>query len=110
MSTFSYAPDYGIDLTAKPRTISVKFGDGYEQRIADGINTNPEKWSLTFSGTLSGRIAAILAFVKALNGVDSFDWTSPAGTTGKFKCQEYGLKVDQFDSYQLTAQFEQVFE
>jgi phage-related protein len=43
----------------------VAFGDGYEQRLAFGINTQPQLWSLEFRGRTSLDAAAIDAFLRA---------------------------------------------
>ena len=41
-------PDKGMSAPYKPRVLSAKFGDGYEQRLRDGIN-NVER---TLTGSL----------------------------------------------------------
>jgi hypothetical protein len=45
MSTFTDIPGSAA-LTTKPRVRTAMFGDGYEQRLADGINNAPRAWSL----------------------------------------------------------------
>lgn len=111
MSTFTWKPSYGTDLTDKPRVLAAKFGDGYEQRAPDGINNAPEVWSLSFSGSLAAKITAARQFLKSHSSAGtSFDWTSPIGTVGKFKCEEYSFRLLAPGVGSLSAKFEQVFE
>ena len=37
-ATVPVVPDRGLSRTSKPKIRSAKFGDGYEQRLADGLN------------------------------------------------------------------------
>jgi phage-related protein len=85
---------------------SVKFGDGYEQRVSLGINTRPRKWSLTF--TLD--TAAVLDFLETANGVDSFNWTDPFGVSGKYICRNWKTEHKGGRIHTLSADFEQVFD
>ena len=110
MATFTTAPDYGVQMSVKPRVRLAAFGDGYSQRVADGINTQPEEWSLTFSARTTSERDTILAFLEARNGWESFDWTSPAGTTGKFICPEWTYTPANTATHTITAKFQQVFD
>lgn len=110
MTTFAWCPSYTPKLTRKPRVLQAQFGDGYSQRVADGINTNPASWSLTFSGREQGEATDILAFLDAHAGVDYFDWTDPNGKTGQYICQDYGETRTNPLSYEVTATFTEVFD
>lgn len=81
MSTFTDIPG-SATLTTQPRIRTAAFGDGYEQRLADGINNAPRSWALTFTRPTT-EADAILAFFETANGLDSFDWTPPYGAAGK---------------------------
>lgn len=110
MPTFNIAPDFGSPLTARPRVLAAAFGDGYTQRAGDGINVLAEEWALTFSARTTTERDAILDFLKARKGVESFDWTSPSGTAGKFLCPEWGYTPDNTATHTVTAKFQQVFD
>lgn len=107
MATFTIAPDFGASLTAKPRVNEAGYGDGYTQRLADGINALGEEWQLTFSARTAAERDAILAFLKARNGTEPFDWTSPSGTVGRFVCPEWGYSPINAASNTITAKFVQ---
>lgn len=110
MATFTTAPDYKSPLSVKPRVRLASFGDGYTQRMADGINTQAEAWQLSFSARTTSERDTILNFLEARNGVEAFDWTSPAGTVGKFICPEWGYTPDNNATHTVTAVFQQVFD
>lgn len=110
MATFTIAPDFGAALTTKPRVRMAQFGDGYQQRVGDGINIRAESWQLTFSARTASERDTILSFLQARNGVESFDWTSPFGTTGKWVCAEWSGSANNAVTNTVTAKFDQVFE
>lgn len=106
--TFNYRPDYESTLAQQPAVITTKFGDGYEQRVAVGINNNPEKWSLAF--TVGNPVLPdALAFLQARKGVESFYWANPYGTTNVYVCRNWTLSRGP-GKQTLTMDFEQVFE
>lgn len=111
MATFSYTPDFGAQVTKSPRVRSVKFGDGYEQRLAYGINTAPQVWDLSFAQRDDTEASGIEAFLAAANGVDWFYWTPPNGATQyKFICREWQRSLDKANLNTVTCKFEQVFD
>lgn len=110
MATFTWVPDQGVAVDVQPRVLTTKFGDGYQQRVAAGINTRPEKWNVAFTLRSSSEVAAIESFLAARNGVENFDWTSPKGSTGKWICSSWQVRYNLASSNDLTATFEQVFE
>lgn len=88
-TTFTYTPDFGASLSEKPRVLMAQMGDGYQLRVGDGINIRPRKWSLSFNTRTDAELAPILAFLRARNGLESFNWTDPDGVVGVFKCAEW---------------------
>ncbi len=109
MSDFNYQPVYGAQVNNAPRVKTVKFGDGYEQRVADGINTQPKMWNLTFTYDTS-TIATIDSFLSGKAGVASFTWTPTGFSEIKVVCREWSRSVDTPTTASIQATFEQVFE
>lgn len=70
-------PDKNLRLSSKPRVLTAKFGDGYEQRIADGINTNEQSFSISFNNRLDTEIDKIAEFFEQKNAVVSFVYGYP---------------------------------
>ncbi len=110
MATFTYPVDRASELTEKPRVLEAQFGDGYSQRTGDGINNRAEVWALTFAAQTVAERNAILAFLRARNGVEAFDWVSPFGTYGKWVCKEWTGRPDTAVANSITATFTQVFD
>lgn len=109
MATFTYTPDFGARAQEKPRVLSSQFGDGYQQRVGDGINTNKRQWALTFAARTDSERDAILSFLRARNGVEAFDWTPPTGAAGRWVCQEWDTQLDRAGVNTVTATFVEDF-
>ena len=111
MATFSYAPSYSSKVSYKPRFKEAVFGDGYEQAAEDGINTNPATWNLSFSNITNAQAESIIGFFETnKTWITSFDWTSPRGVAGKYKCKTFDEGFDTFGTRQVTATFQEVFQ
>ena len=110
MSTFSYTPDNSAQVAVKPRVLTSKFGDGYEQRTGDGINIRPREWRLTFNTRSDAEIAPIVSFLESQNGIYNFDWTPPSGSAGKWVCEQWQQTVVRYGINDLSANFREVFE
>ena len=110
MATFTYVPSYSGSVTQQPRVRSIRFGDGYEQRATFGINTDRRTWNLDFRGRTDTDADAIIAFLEARAGVESFDWTPYHGSAGKWVCRSWSRTVIADDLSDISATFEEVFE
>lgn len=114
MATFpSFNPVYGAAKASSPAIRTVKFGDGYEQRLMYGIpsHMNPKEWNLTFdvSDTDADTIEAFLD-ARAEDGA-SFDWSPPdTSTTYKWVCASWTRELYDFERNRITTTFRQVFE
>ena len=109
MSTFIWFPTYSgtsADIGFKVRTAS--FGDGYQQRVGDGINTLKRVWNMTFE-LPKPQTDAIEAFLYTLEGVGSFDWTPPTGPPGKWICPSWKPAAVGYNSYSIALTFTEVF-
>lgn len=108
MSTFTWSPAPGATESVEPRVRTAAFGDGYQQRVGDGINNRPRSWSLSFLGPVA-RTDEIAAFLEAANGVTSFDWTPPYGPAGKFVCRAWSRGVPSLYIQSISATFDEVY-
>jgi phage-related protein len=109
MSDFNYQPLLGATPSIEPKVLTSKFGDGYEQRVGDGINITPEEWSLNFTNT-AAIINEIYEFLKAKKSVDSFTWTPAGFSEITVVCRSWSRPVISYGIGSLSAKFEQVFE
>lgn len=111
MAIFTWTPEFGATEEKKPRVRTVSFGDGYEQRARDGINTNPSKWTLQFNMRDNDETAAISAFLNERGGSEAFDWTPPYEVTAiRVVCRTWTKALVKFNLNNISATFEQVYE
>lgn len=111
MAEFTYTPDFGAQANYKPRVRIAQFGDGYEQRAAEGINARAQSWNLQFNNRTNTEAGNILTFLEARNAVEAFDWTPPNESTAiKVVCREWTKTIARSNLNSITATFQQVFE
>ena len=111
MATFTWVPDFGAATAYEPKVRIAKFGDGYEQRVADGINTARDQYDLRFMMRDDVEAAAILAFLTARNGLEAFDWIPPLESTAvRAVCRSWSRTFDRKNGNTITAKFIRVYE
>lgn len=106
--TFTWSATDAATGDATFRVRTAQFGDGYAQVVADGLHNRVGSWPLTFTGPTS-RIEAIMAFLDARGGSESFYWTPPLGVQGLYRCAQYSLHREGGDIYSVTATFDEAF-
>jgi len=110
MAFFTWVPDRGATKDTTTRVNASKFGDGYEQRVPDGLNSVMETWQLSFTLRTLAETQAIDAFLAANKGASAFEWTNPLGQTRRYKCQKWNASFNHDGDSSLTATLERVFE
>ena len=113
MSTFpSIEADFGAVKNSAPVMRTVKFGDGYEQRVKFGINQDPKKWQLTFANISEADSDTIETFLEARNADGTaFSWSPPDETaTYKWICEAWSKTIPSAGLATINATFRQVFE
>ncbi len=106
-NTFTWNPDIGAQRKMKPNVHPIKFGDGYENRIADGINFMLPSWTVKFTAD-EATVSQILAFIEGQQALSPFTWTDPLNNSGTYICREWNSSQVGFGVYQLFAVFEGV--
>jgi phage-related protein len=101
--TFTWTPDRGLTRNVEARVNSITFGDGYEQRVGDGINTLNESVPLSFTLRTKTEINAIEDFFAARAGIENFDWTNPRGQTLKYTCKAWSPVYNHDGDCSLTC-------
>ena len=107
---FQWIPSYNSNAKFSPRVKTLKFGDGYEQRLRDGINNNLIRMDLRFEGRTLQESAAIMHFLETRNGVEAFLFVPPApyNSQRKFKCSDWDHSLQFFNNHSISAVFEEV--
>ena len=109
--------DRGLGRKTKHRVLTAKFGDGYEQRVLDGINTKDDMFSVSFNNRGAEEIALIAGFFDQEAGknfdfviTDTFSSGSLTTSTIKVVCDTYDIKYTQADNHSLSCQLRRVYE
>tara|TARA_R100000988_G_scaffold102057_1_gene76400 strand:- start:1145 stop:1492 length:348 start_codon:yes stop_codon:yes gene_type:complete len=114
MATFpSITPKYGQRKTSAPLTRTIRFADGFEQRILFGLasHQNPKVFNLTFdvSETDADTIETFLDDRAKDNA--SFDFQPPGETSSsKFVCENWSKQIPYLNRATIQASFREVFE
>jgi len=109
-------PDKSLRRATKPKTYRAAFGDGYEQRIAQGINNLDESYAVSFNNREKEEIDDIVAFFDDKKGVTSFAFTYPDSngvggeTTIRVVCEDYSIAYNNDGFYSCGATFRRVYE
>ena len=68
--TYEVKADRGLNRQVNYSTLTAKFGDGYEQRALDGINTKQENISISFNNRNYKEANLIAAFFDLKQGLN----------------------------------------
>ena len=71
-------PSFTTKVEEDDRTLVAMMGDGYEQRMRDGINSARLRFEIAYNKRRSAAVATVLAFLRAHGGRTAFLWTPPA--------------------------------
>lgn len=106
---FTWQPDLeGNTQASSFKTLSSKFGDGYEQSISVGINNRSGTWGFTKTGK-KALILEIKAFFDEHKGADTFLWDTPMDGEVRVKAGEYSLVGLGAGMWRISTTFTQVF-
>jgi phage-related protein len=115
-------PDRGLSRASTPKVRVAQFGDGYQQRVADGLNPLQDSFSVSFSNRPKAEADDITAFFTAKKGVTAFNFTYPdhnsstndSGgspvTTIKVVCPDWQQSYSNLAGSSINATFNRVYE
>lgn len=106
----SIDPTFTTDANITARTLEAAMGNGYEQRVGDGLNTMPEIWSVVFEGISWTDCITIKNFLKGQGGSLPFMWTPPGESALQVKCKSWKRVKTSPNTGTVTTSFEQVFD
>ena len=104
--------DRGLQRSTQLRVLTTSFGDGYEQRVKDGVNTKMDTFSITFNNRRAEDINRIAAFFDAKTGNNfTFTVTDHAGDTDiKVVCESYNISYIAENFHSLNCTLRRVYE
>ena len=109
-------PDRGMGRSNTPIIFQAKFGDGYEQRIANGINNLEQEFTVSFNTRTKAEIDDIVGFFESTKGASTFNFTFPDTNesgdeeTVKVYVVSFTQTWEYDDFYSLTAPIARVYE
>tara|TARA_E500000178_G_scaffold268705_1_gene266373 strand:- start:9658 stop:10245 length:588 start_codon:yes stop_codon:yes gene_type:complete len=77
VTTRKIIPDKTLTKNSTPRLRIQRFGDGYEQRVVDGINNINQTYSSSFTNREKEEADDIIAFFDTQGAVTAFDFVIP---------------------------------
>ena len=112
MAAFPIAnPKYNYTITRQPAVNVISFGDGFEQRLTEGLNQNPVTLNLTFDLTQTQSTNAVDFLNDRIEDGASFTFLVPnENVTKSFVCQSYPTSVPFLNRVVLSCTFREVFE
>ena len=111
-SPVTVVADRGLSRQSTHRVLTARFGDGYEQRVKDGINTKDDVFSISFNNRTAATINQIAAFFDAKAGKSfTFTVTDHAGNTNlKVVCDSYNITYISEHFHSLNCSLRRVYE
>jgi len=112
---FFWKPSYNIEAISKPRVKINQFGNGYQQRISDGININLIEFNIIFENRSELETVSILHFLQQMSTKQSFIYNMPtiysksnSNLTTMFICPEWNASFVSYNNYSIKANFTEV--
>ncbi len=109
----------GSSRPTKPRVLRNEFGNGYRQRIKDGINNNRRTWRLTVQALSAEEFQELDTFLHSREGVEAFLFRPPAyegkdpgtlvETQVRVTCEDWNPRYLQGGYVDLRVTFEEDF-
>ena len=116
-SAFEATADRGFSRASTHNVLTAQFGDGYEQRVLNGINTKQDSFSISFNNRPAEDINLIAAFLDSKAGksfnfiiTDSYSSGSLSNSTIKVTCSEYNITYTRETIHSLSCTLKRVYE
>jgi len=109
VADFDWPVSWGTKPSYKARTIKTQYGDGYAQRLGDGINNVITGWSVVINNCPNADAEAIIAFLASKGGYQSFSWVPLYGSSEvRVICETWDRPTSGPAVSDITATFEKV--
>lgn len=107
---FIWTPSYSSPLNSNPKIRKTQYGDGYSQRLRDGINNNLLELELAFEERYLQEASAIAHFLFIRAGTESFLFTPPPpyAKIGRFVCESWNFIPNFYNNNSVRAKFIEV--
>lgn len=108
--SFIWTPSYNFSVDTEPLVRSIRFGEGYEQRLKEGINNSLIKIDFSFEKRSLKESTAIIHFFSERDGAESFIFSvpEPYNVRKLFVVRNWNLTQTFVNNYSIKANFEEV--
>ena len=107
-TTTEFVFDRNVGRSTKINVSIAKFGDGYEQRVRNGINPKTETFNVSFKAKTNNETKVLTAFFDNKTGAN-FDIVIN-GETIKAACEAYSVTYAQDNAHNVQTQLRRVYE
>ena len=113
LAEFFWIPSYASTIQHKPSVATIRYGNGYEQRISKSINPDLKTLQLNFDQRTSREARAIIYFLQQRSAVQAFaynpgDIYSDRTYRTRYVCREWETGFTFKENYSIKAKFEEV--
>lgn len=106
--TFNMPVKVGASGEVTQNVTTVQYGDGYKTKVANGMNGETSKWTVSKTGTKED-LQPFIDFLSRHKGAISFYWTPPLESKGLFTAEGWKSATHGAGVYTLTTTFERVY-
>tara|TARA_B100000902_G_scaffold308726_1_gene297964 strand:- start:12649 stop:12987 length:339 start_codon:yes stop_codon:yes gene_type:complete len=106
----SINPSYGLAKSSSPRVLETRYGDGYSTRLVFGLNQDLKMYQPKWDNLSEADADTIEDFLVARKGQESFSWTPPGESAGKYICRNWNKTIPYNNRASISATFQQVAE
>lgn len=91
---------------------TIKFGNGYEQRMPNGLNYRREMWTIEWAGLNQYDKDTIVSFIQAVSNGSTIIWTTPLDASPKKFVLEGDWSISDSGGqiYSIQLQLRQVYD
>jgi phage-related protein len=108
---YSFGPTTSAQKSTEAKTLRAEFGDGYTQRVADGLNSVRDTYSVSWEDISRTDARLIDDFLRARGGFEAFLWTPPGATVSKkWICESWSVTNASTVLDSVSATFVEVFD
>lgn len=110
---FIWIASYTSTVQHKPLVTTIRFGNGYEQRISKSFNPDLRVYQMQFDQRTEHEARAIIHFFSARNGTQSFIFNPPGiysqtAFSTRFVCREWDSTFTFKENYSVKAKMEEI--
>lgn len=115
ISNFLWKPSYNSKINNQPKIKVLKFGNGYEQRIIDGLNNELKEINLIFENRNEKETVSMLHFLDLKGAQESFVYNIPTvflkgnnTLNTRFICTEWASSYISYNNYTIETKLREV--